>query len=309
MLAYKYMDTAIHRLNPSCMLAWLIGVVILSLIFEDPVYLTLLFLSTLPVVALAKVTGRWLSFMKFTLFLCLMIVALNTLFSSAGEHIIWSAPFQIPLIGYPAITLEGIIFGVGMAIRLAAIISAFAILTLTVHPDDLMAQLVKMKIPYKSVLVMSLSTRFFPTLLRDVDTLADVQRSRGVELDKGNVFKKVRNRAPMVVALLSNSLERAVQVAEAMEARAFGTDKKRSFYKHVKMRGRDYLLLASAVSPLIFGVLMRFLNYGSYQYYPTLQQLNISGIEVGAMIILSLLLVSPAAFSVPFRGRNYVDRI
>jgi energy-coupling factor transport system permease protein len=309
MLAYKYMDTAIHRLNPSCMLAWLIGVVILSLIFEDPVYLTLLFLSTLPVVALAKVTGRWLSFMKFTLFLCLMIVALNTLFSFSGEHVIWGAPFQIPLIGCPAITLEGIIFGVGMSIRLAAIISAFAILTLTVHPDDLMAQLVKMKIPYKPVLVMSLSTRFFPTLLRDVDTLADVQRSRGVELDKGNVFKKVRNRAPMVVALLSNSLERAVQVAEAMEARAFGTDKKRSLYKRVKMRGRDYLLLASAVSPMIFGILMRFLNYGSYQYYPTLQQLNISGIEVGAMIILSLLLVSPAAFSVPFRGRSYVDRI
>lgn len=303
MIAYKYTDTAIHRLNPYCMVAWLSGISILSLIFEDPVYLALLFLSTLPFVALAKVTRRWLSFMKFAFFLCLMIVALNTLFSNAGKHIVWRASFQIPMIGHPAITLEGILFGVGMAIRLAAIISAFAILTLTVDPDVLMAQMVKMKIPYKSVLVMSLSTRFFPTLLRDVDTLTDVQRSRGVELDKGNLFRKARNRAPMVIALLSNSLERAIQVAEAMEARAFGTDKGRTFYKSIKMRGVDYLLLSSALSPLVFGVLVRLLDYGSYQYYPTLQQLNLNG-EAWAIITLYLLLVSPAAFSVSLRGRN-----
>jgi energy-coupling factor transport system permease protein len=309
MLAYKYMNTAIHKLNPYCTVVWLGGILILSMIFDDPVYLMLLFLSTLPVVMLARVEERWLSFMKFTLFLCLMIVGLNALFSSAGEHVIWMASFQIPMIGYPTITFEGIIFGLGMSIRLVAIISAFAILILTVDPDVFMAQMVKLKIPYKSVLVISLSTKFFPTLLKDVETLSDVQRARGVELDKGNIFKKVRNRAPMIITLLSNSLERAVQVAEAMEARAFGTDKKRSFYKDVKMSGVDYLLLASALAPLVFGIIVRLLSYGSYQYYPALQQLNISGLEVGALVILYALLVLPAAFSVSLGGRILIDKI
>ena len=220
-------------------------------------------------------------------------------------------PGKVSRPGGPAfgLTLEGIIFGVGMSIRLAAIISSFAVLTLTVDPDALLAQMVKLKIPYKSVLVISLSTRYFPTLLRDIDTLADVQRSRGVELDKGNIFNKIRKRAAMVVSLLSNSLERAVQIAEAMEARAFGTDKKRSFYKSVKMRDVDYLFLLSAISTLFFGVLMRFLNYGSYQYYPTLQHLNISGVEGGGIIILSFLLISPAVFLFSLNGGSYIDKI
>jgi energy-coupling factor transport system permease protein len=39
--------------------------------------------------------------------------------------------------GFPSVTLEALAFGAGMSLRLFTILSAFAILTLTVHPDDL----------------------------------------------------------------------------------------------------------------------------------------------------------------------------
>jgi energy-coupling factor transport system permease protein len=43
-----------------------------------------------------------------------------------------------------------------------------------------------------------------------------VQKSRGAKL------KGIRGKGPVIIPLLSNSLERSVTVAEAMEARGFG---------------------------------------------------------------------------------------
>ncbi|NIM44946.1 MAG: hypothetical protein GTN80_03885 [Nitrososphaeria archaeon] len=306
-LTYKDEDSAIHKINVSCKLAWLSGVMILSLIFDNPIYLLLLFLSTLPIVTLAKIFSRWLSFMKFTLLLCPIIILINILFSNVGEHVVYRVPLQIPFIGYLAITLESIFFGVAMSLRLCVIMSAFTILTFTIHPDDLMLQMIKLKVPYRSVMVVSLSTRFFPTLLRDVDILMDVQRSRGVELDKEGVMRKIRNRMPILIALLSNSLERAIQIAEAMEARAFGSKEKRTAYKKIDMSKLDYVILAFMFSPLIFGVLIRLLDYGSYRYYPALQAVRMDGVEPWVILALSLLLFSLAFSSILYRGIRQFD--
>jgi energy-coupling factor transport system permease protein len=70
-----------------------------------------------------------------------------------------------------------------------------------------------MRLPANSVFMTSLSTRFVPALLEDMETLSDVQRTRGAKL------KGIRGKGPVMMPLLSNSLERSVGVAEAMEAR------------------------------------------------------------------------------------------
>ena len=68
------------------------------------------------------------------------------------------------------------------------------------------------------------------------------------------------------VALLANSLDRAVQVAEAMEARAFGNGKKRVFYKEVNITKTDAAALGVAVLPLAAGIIFRVMGFGDYQY-------------------------------------------
>jgi energy-coupling factor transport system permease protein len=215
--SFRYRDkgTPVHKLNPFCKLAWIVSILVLALILDNPLFLLLLFLSTLPVVGAARVWREWLPAMKFTLFLCPAIIIINALVSSHGTHVLFEAPFRLPVMGTPVITLEAIVYGAAMSLRLLAIISAFAILTFTVHPDDMMLAMIRMKLPYKSVLVTSLSTRFIPTLIDDIERITDIQRSRGLELDKGKLSQRIRSRSSIVIALLSNSLDRAVQVAEA----------------------------------------------------------------------------------------------
>jgi energy-coupling factor transport system permease protein len=281
MINYKYADkhTVIHRLNPWCKLAWIASVCILALVFSNPLYLLLLFLSTLPLLLVARMWKEWASLLKFFFFLCLLIIVINALVGNRGSHVLYQIRFAIPLVGAPRITLEAVACGAGNSLRLLAIVSAFTILTFTVYPDDLMLVMMKAKLPYKSVLVTSLSTRFFPALIGDAQCIADVQKSRGLELDKGSRIQRAKNHMAIAIPLLSNSLDRAVQVAEAMESRAFGSGRNRTFYKELKTSQFDIILLGFALLPLVVGIGMRWLEYGVYEYYPILPDLSFTQLE------------------------------
>jgi len=291
-LSFRYKDkgTALHKLSPFCKLAWLVSIFILALIFDHPIYLLLLFLSTLPLVFAARVWREWLSFMRFAFYLSLAIVLINALVSQEGSHILWQASFRLPVLGAPLVALEAILFGLGMVVRLLAIISAFVVLTFTIHPDDIMLAMIKLKLPYRSVLVTSLSTRFIPTLIHDVERISDVQRSRGLELDKGRIVQRIRSRMAIIIPLLSNSLDRTVQVAEAMESRAFGSGGKRTFYKELKLSKLDGPALISGFSALALGIFMRCVGWGNYQYYPTLERIRLDGFEIFMLSLLVLIL-------------------
>jgi energy-coupling factor transport system permease protein len=266
---YKAKDTAIHHLNPLCKLAWIGSILSLALIFNDPVYLGFLFLSTFPPILTARVVREWLSLMAFTLYLAGAIIIINALIANQGDHILFEAPFSIPVFGVPTITLEAILYGIGMSLRLFAIISAFAVLTLTVHPDDLMRSMLKMRLPYKAVMVTSLATRFFPTLMDDIERITDVQKSRGLDLDAGNLVHKIRARTSIMVTLLSNSLDRTVQIAEAMESRAFGSGKFRPSFKELRISRTDGVILSLIALTASFGISVFLRGYGDYHYYPS----------------------------------------
>lgn len=300
MISFRYKDkgTAIHKLNPFCKLGWVTSVFVLALIFNNPVYLLLLFLATLSLVIAARVWREWASVMRFAFYLCVAIIIINALVSSHGSHPLWQAPFKVPLIGAPAITLEAMLFGVGMSLRLLAIISAFSILTFTIHPDDLMLAMIKMKLPYKSVLVTSLTTKFIPTLIDDANRISDVQRSRGLELDRGKLAQRIRSRLAIIIPLLSNSLDRTVQVAEAMESRAFGHGERRTFYREVKLSKVDFWILMGGFLPLALGIVMRWLGQGDYRYYPTLEKISLGGFEYFMLtwLVFSLSMMTALAF-------------
>jgi len=297
-LNYRDKDTVIHALSPLVKLAWGGGLVVLSLIFNHPVYILILFLSIIPMVKLAGVGREWASALKFSLWLGLSIIVINALFSYHGDHVLATAPFRLPVIGNPVITLEAIAFGAVMALKLAVIISVFTLINLTVHPDEIMAVLLKMRLPYKSVLVTSLSTRFVPCLVEDMGRISDGYRTRGVQLDAGSWFRKLRNRGKITIALLSNSLDRAVQVAEAMEARAFGSGKKRVFYKDINISKMDAVTLGVGLLPLAAGIAVRVLGYGDYQYYPNLTSIGFGGWgwALPAIMIVLLVAILPLAF-------------
>ncbi len=297
--SFAFVDTGsgIHRLSAFVMPAWVMAVMAAALVLEHPLFLLGIFLSTIPVALAARVARRWASLMKYAAVMCLAIVAINAIVSNQGSHVLLEAGFRLPLLGTPCITVEAIAFGAAMGVRLCAIISAFALLNMCVHPDDLMGVAIKLRLPYKSVLVTSLSTRFVPVLLADAGTIADVQRSRGLEFDRGGVLERIRSRAALILPLLSNSLDRAVQLAEAMESRAYGASPRRTFYREVPMTPDDVAAIVLVAGAVALVIAVRAVDLASYLYYPSLDSVAMTSQQWGLLALLCALLLSVIALA------------
>jgi energy-coupling factor transport system permease protein len=98
-------------------------------------------------------------------------------------------------------------------LRLAAVGLAFAAYALLLDHDRLVQAA---GFARRSALAVALATRLVPTLERDGRGLIEALRGRGVEV------RGVRGRARLLSPLLAGSLERGLNLAEAMEARGYG---------------------------------------------------------------------------------------
>jgi energy-coupling factor transport system permease protein len=126
--------------------------------------------------------------------------------------VFWSGP-TIPVVGTLDVTsteLSGALFN---ACRLAAVSLAFSAYALWLDHDRLVQAA---GFARRSVLAVALATRLVPALERDAAGLVEALRGRGVEPEG------LRGRARLLSPLLAGSLERSLNLAEAMEARGFG---------------------------------------------------------------------------------------
>ena len=129
-----------------------------------------------------------------------------------GVGVLWSGPI-VPVLGQLDVTTEELAGAAIQAVRLAAVTLAFAVYALLLDHDSLLRSA---RFARRSALVVALATRLVPTLERDVRGLVEALRGRGVAVEG------IRGRARLVSPLVSGSLERALNLAEAMEARGYG---------------------------------------------------------------------------------------
>jgi energy-coupling factor transport system permease protein len=80
----------------------------------------------------------------------------------------------------------------------------------------------------------------------------DAQKSRGLELEKGNIFKRIRNYIPILIPLIVSAVRRSMEMAEALESRGFNTSGKREPIKVLTFKRIDYLVALSSITALCF---------------------------------------------------------
>jgi len=220
----------LHNLDPRAKLVFSIIYTISALLYTEIVPLIFIFLSLIPLILLGKLFKQWIKSIRGLSFLILFIIILNTLFISLS-------------------------FAVAMVLRIYIMVSAFSIFFLTVDPNDLALSLISMRFPYEFAFSFSLVFRFVPTIAIEAQNILDAQQSRGYEMQKKGLISQVKNLFPLLIPLIICSIKRAFNVAEALESRAFGSKKERSYYYSIKYTLRDwiftfYLLLFLAL--LIF---------------------------------------------------------
>ena len=285
---FKDRDTPVHRLHPAAKMVMAISVVFAALVLAHPNYLLALLAGTVVLASTARLLREWWRFMRLFAFIAIMVVIINILASSRGVNVYWKGP-HIWGFGDLNVTLEGVVFGIIMALRLYVVVSAFTLISLTVHPDEFTQLLARFA--YRSGLAVSLSTRFYPAVVRDAAAIMDAQRSRGLDLDSGGRMTRMRRRMPVVMPLFHSSLERAVGTAEAMESRGFGGPQRTRWRRRAWGAG-DLLTLACSGAIVTASLYLALWGNGLPAYYPTVS------IEAGPMTLvwqlaLVLLIISP----------------
>jgi energy-coupling factor transport system permease protein len=243
-LRYSRGDSPLHRLDPRVKFILTIALFSAAIIFFDLAPLIVIFLAQLPIIVVGRIGRDWLKTLKGGIFLAVIIFATNlgSLYFFRGQQL----------------TADIVEFSLALTLRFLALVTSFSIFFLTTSPDKLSLALEKARVPYEFNFAFITAIRFVPVLAEEAQTIMDAQRSRGLELDKGSFLGRIRKYIPILLPLIINSIRRSLELAEAMESRAFGATKYRTNLYELKMKLIDYIILILSLSIILIMIYIRF---------------------------------------------------
>jgi energy-coupling factor transport system permease protein len=253
-LKFRRVSSPIHNLDPRMKFVYVCAVFVAAILFGELIPLIALFLLPIPFVLLAGVQKEWLRSLRGAAFLAAFIFGINILTNFFTS-------------GY-VLTAEAVETAAAMTLRFVVLIESFSVFFLTTSPDHLGLALEQTRVPYEFAFAFTTAVRFVPVLAEEAQTIMDAQKARGLELEKGGFLKRIRNYVPVLIPLIVSAIRRSLELAEAMESRAWGATKKRTNLYALKLHRGDFGLLAITIGVLVVSIFVRL-----YVPLPTITQL------------------------------------
>ena len=118
---------------------------------------------------------------------------------------------------------------------------------LAITPSEVAAGLYSMGLPYKLCSIVSLALRYIPDIGRDYTNIKISMQCRGVELDpkRAGLMTRLKQTVLILVPLIISSFDRIGNIANAMDLRGFGKNKKRSYYAEHEPTKADSIFKAA----------------------------------------------------------------
>lgn len=208
------------------------GVIMLALLVEHALLIT----SKIP---LRHIVRIW----KMLLPLIVMIVIMWPIFDHMGTNVLLSlGPFVL--------TKQNLVMAAVMGLRVPALAFACFVLLFTTDQSMLVRGLVGLGVPYRIGLTVSTSLRYIPEFFAMFSTISQAQQARGLNLKtrKTSLAKRFRAYIPVIIAVLIQGFKMGENVGRAMESRGLGMQGvRRSYYRRLRMRPADWVILAIAV--------------------------------------------------------------
>ena len=255
---------------------------LVSALFQHPLVLLAVLAGVLCAAAAAGVGAQLARSARMGIPLALLIAVINPLVYQEGDTLlvrggeVFGRRFDV--------TLEALAAGGLAGFRVLAFLMAFGLFSACVDPDE-MLRLFR-RFSYRSALTAALATRLVPVLARDALRMGDAARCR----------PEPPGRLAVSRAALSGALDRAVDVAAALEVRGYSSacrprKARRSWSRHdLRVAGAAALVAGAAPAMLVAGA-------GSVEQYPRFD------VALGApeAALCALILLGAA---LPFLGRS-----
>ncbi|MBK3495191.1 energy-coupling factor transporter transmembrane protein EcfT [Viridibacillus sp. YIM B01967] len=246
-LVGQFVETSsvFHRLDPRSKLISIFCIVIAFFLIDNAAGYLLAGLFVFGCITLSHIPWRiFLKGLKPILFILSFTIVYHILFTK-GENLLFHY-------GILSIYIEGIISGSRLVVRIILLVLITSLLTLTTKPlelaygfEVLCKPLKKLRFPVEQFsLMLAITLRFIPTIVMELDKIIEAQKARGVNFEDKSLMKKVLSYIPIIVPLLFTSINRAENLANAIDARAYGDGSGRTRYKTLRFETRDYIAMS-----------------------------------------------------------------
>ncbi|MCQ2519224.1 MAG: energy-coupling factor transporter transmembrane protein EcfT [Lachnospiraceae bacterium] len=269
---FNYVDrqSPIHRLTGAtkfvCLLLWSFA----AMSTYDTRLLAVLSVASFVLLKVSKIRWKDVSFMLgFTAVFLIMNNVLVYLFSpDHGVELYGSCTYLFGLSGKYAPTAEQLFYHLNYFLKYLATIPFVLLFVCTTNPSEFAASLNKLGVKYTVAYSVALALRYIPDVQREYHEISQAQQARGIEMSKkATLFNRLKSAGTILVPLILSSMNKIDVVANAMELRGFGKNKKRTWYMGQRFRWTDITAIIICIILVGVAFLCNYMN-GSRFYNP-----------------------------------------
>ncbi len=290
---YRNLPSPLHAARAWVGALWALALASAALLLYHPLTLAALTVAILGAGAGAGVGRELVRALRTAAIVALPIVAVNVLVSRDGLTV-FARLGDLGPFGQGNLTVEAVIYGAVIALKLTLLILISMLASLAVDPDELLK--IFRRLSFRSALTASLATRMVPVLGADAVRLAEAQRTR-----PGGAPRGARGRVALIAAMVGGSLDRAMDVAATLELRGFAAAARAPRSRGLRTRAwsrHDLAFLLSAVAVVALAVVGRLTGAAHFEAYPTVR----SPIDPGTLLLCGALLLAVLLPLVDRRG-------
>jgi len=249
-------NSVIHQLDPRTKIIGCFAV-IFSVLMNFKWYVILLNISIIMAamflsrVKIARVL-RGLYKLRYLFLLSFAFQAVLT----AGEPVFY--------LGGVSVTREGIALGTSTIFRLLILYLSSSLLTMTTSPlklasgiESLLSPLHHLRVPVSQFsILVSTALRFIPTIIEEAEIITRAQKSRGAQFNSPHIITRLKSFLSVLVPLLAASLQRASDLAAAMESRCYTGGSSRIRTGSLRFKEKDGLAIGLVFLAFMLSVIL-----------------------------------------------------
>jgi energy-coupling factor transport system permease protein len=247
---YLDIDTVIHRLDGRTKILLFLFSFVALVLFEDPRFI-------LPIVSLILLQNflarAWVNIWRIRFLLMILSITsiiMWNIFASGETHLFWF------------VDLESLEYSLARTMLIVFMIISGMNLLSTTRNEELVLGMIKLGLPYRVGFAISTSLRMVPTISGSIYTISQAQRSRGLDLESGNILERIKKYIPLLIPVFISTIRGTNVFGMALESKGFGARDDRTFYLQMEMARRDFITLAFSASVVVFCLIINFLDYG-----------------------------------------------
>lgn len=236
-----YLDnnTFLHRLDPRAKMLATAAIFALAMAYNHPAHVAAVAALSLILAAWARCLGNIWRVRAILLLLAFFSTVLWPLFLKGGTPLFSLGPLHV--------SRQPALYGLAMGLRLTSMLMAGMILISTTMVEEFAAGLRGFGMPFAVAFAFSTAFRLVPTFLGSSASVVQAQKARGLDLESGSIFSRLRKHIPLMVPIFINAVRTTDLLAMALESKGFGSSRRRTEYLDLRIRSSDWVVIAVCV--------------------------------------------------------------